>query len=487
MKEEILRIENVTREIDGITYLDNINFHIFKGEIMGLIPLNNHGKKQLIELIAQNLSINFGRIFFNENLVNYYEHSSLTNNSVYAIDKETKLIEDLKVIDNINVLNHNFHDFVIKEKELKVKTDELLKQLEIKIDTSEYVSKLSLFEKTVIELIKAIINGAKLIILNELASFLSIEELSDFQKLMEHYKRQGISFLYIANHHEEAFKICDRACLLENGRIVKVIHKKDFSDEILIPYIITFNNSTELNEAGRSSGIFKFRGFVTENLKDISFSVKRRECITILDINNKGIQDIVEILMGFNQPTQGEVFLDHRKIEPINPENLLRNKVVFIPENPINKSLFYDMSYLENLTFLMDRKLNKSIINKKILKSIKEEYRSLAGNHVDAGDLAGLDTKSLYDLIYFKVHIFSPKVVFVMQPFADADMYLRGRIIELINKLKQKGIAIVILAVNISDTLAVSDRLLVMEDGKFLRNYDQLRLSSNGVCTRGHR
>ena len=154
MKDEILRIENVTRKIEGITYLDNINFHVFKGEIMGLIPLNNHGKKQLLELISQNISINFGRIYFNEELVNYYEHSNMTNNKVYLIDKETKLVEDLKVTDNINVLNRNFRDYIINEKKLIKKTDELLKQLEIKIETQQYVSELTLFEKTVIELIK---------------------------------------------------------------------------------------------------------------------------------------------------------------------------------------------------------------------------------------------------------------------------------------------------------------------------------------------
>ena len=219
MKDEILRIENVTRKIEGITYLDNINFHVFKGEIMGLIPLNNHGKKQLLELISQNISINFGRIYFNEELVNYYEHSNMTNNKVYLIDKETKLVEDLKVTDNINVLNRNFRDYIINEKKLIKKTDELLKQLEIKIETQQYVSELTLFEKTVIELIKAVISGAELIILNELSSFLSIEELFDFQKLIIYYTNQGISFLYMVNHHEEAFKICDRVCLLENGRI----------------------------------------------------------------------------------------------------------------------------------------------------------------------------------------------------------------------------------------------------------------------------
>lgn len=473
MKEEILRIENVTRKIEGITYLDNINFHIFKGEIMGLIPLNNHGKRQLIELISQNISINFGRIYFDEKLVNYYEHSNMTNNKVYSIDKETKLVEDLKVTDNINVLNHTFHDYLIKERKLKAKTDELLKQLGIKIDTHQYVSELSLFEKTIIELIKAVISGAQLIILNELSSFLSIEELSEFQKLIIYYTKRGIAFLYMANHHEEAFKICDRVCLLENGTIIKVIDKKNFSDEILKPYIISFDNSTKLYERNKNTGIFEFRNIRTENLKGVSFSVKRSECITILDINNKGIQDIVEIFSGGNQAINGDILLDNKHIHPINASNLLIHKVVFIPENPVNKTLFYDMSYLENLTFLMDRKLNKSFLNRRILKNIKEEYRLFVGDKVDARNLNGLDAKDLYDLVYFKIHIFNPKVVFIMQPFSDADMYLRGRIIELINMLKKKGIVIIILAVNISDTLTVSDRLLVMEDGKLLKNYDK--------------
>ena len=123
MKEEILRIANVTRIIDGIAYLDNINFNIFKGEIMGLIPLDNHGKSQLIELILQNVSIHFGRIYFDDQLVNYYEHSSMTKNGVYLIDKETNLIQDLKVTDNICVLNHTFHHYIVDDKRLRKETD----------------------------------------------------------------------------------------------------------------------------------------------------------------------------------------------------------------------------------------------------------------------------------------------------------------------------------------------------------------------------
>ena len=469
MKEEILRIENVSKEIDGNTYLDNINFQIFKGEIMGLLPLNNHGKSQLIQLISQNISIDFGRIYFDERLVNNYEYSNMRNNKVYLIDKQVKLIESLKVIDNIYVLNHEFDSYVINEKKLKEKTDELLEELSINIQSSQYVSELSLYEKTLVEIVKAITSGVQLIIILEISNFLSIEELINFQKLMKYYTQKGISFLYIANHHEEAFKICDRVCLFENGRVIKVIEKKDFSDDILKPYIITFENREGLKDENESSGNFEFKNFTSENLKGISFSIKAGECITILDINNKGIQDIAEILMGKIQPIEGNINLDHKRIDIIDTHSLLENKIAFVPEEPVDKMLFYDMSYLENLTFLlMDYKFDESIVNKKILKNIKEEYRNIVGGNIEAADLRKLDKKDLYNLVYMRIILLNPKIVFIMQPFSNADMYLRGRIIELINLLKEKGIGVVILAVSISDTLFVSDRLLIMEDGKIL-------------------
>lgn len=477
MREEILRIEKVSKEIDGILYLDNVNFHIFKGEVMGLIPINNHGKSQLIELISQNISIDFGRIYFDENLVNNYEYSNMTNNKVYLIDKRTKLVEDLKVMDNIHVLNHKFDSFIIRKRNLQVKTDQLIKELNINIKTNQYISELSVFEKTLIELVKAVINDVQLIILDEISNFLSVEEVFEFQKLVKYYTEKGISFIYMANHHEEVFDICHRVCLFENGRVTKVINKEEFSDEVIGPFTINFANSSGINESDDGSEIFAFKNFTTENLRDISFSLKRGECITILDINNKGIQDIVQILSGKISPIKGNIILDSERVEKVTPYNMLVNKITYIPENPVDEILFHDMSYLDNLTFLLDYKLDRRIINRNVFKSIKEEYRYIVGKDIDEGNLQNLSKKSLYNLVYLRTLLFSPRVVFIMQPFSNADLYLRGRIIELINQLKAKGIGIVILAVSISDTLTVSDRLLVMEKGQILRNYSSENFS----------
>jgi ribose transport system ATP-binding protein len=474
MKEEILRVENVIRKINGITYLNNITFQIFKGEIMGLLPLDNHGKSQLIELIIQNVPVHFGRVYFDDQLVNYYEHSSMTRNRVYLIDKETNLIQDLKVADNICVLNHTFSDYIIHEKKLQRVAAGLFQQLGIELDTDQYVSELSLLEKTIVELVRAVLNGAQLIILNELSNFLSIEELAFFQRLLRYYTQKGISFLYIANHHEEAFQICHRVMLFEKGKIIKIIAEKDFSDEILQPYILSFGRHQVTNGQHNQTGVLKCQDLWTENLKGLSFSAKKGECITILDMNNRGIQDIAAIINGFRQPESGRIVVGGKEISLAPGRNLFLDGVAYIPENPVQESLFFDISYLENLTFMLERKLKRSIIPRRVLWGIKEEYRSLVGDEIEAEDLWGLEMRSLYNLVYLRLLFYKPKVVFIMQPFSHADMYLRRRIIELINMVKAKGIAVIILAVSISDTLSITDRLLIMEDGKLVSSGQRL-------------
>jgi len=468
MREEILRIDNVTQEINGITYLDNINVNIFKGEILGLIPLDNHGMNQLIGLILQNVSITFGRVYFDEQLVNYYEHSNMTNNRVALLDKNTNLVQDLKVMDNIFVLNHNYNAFIVNKRELRRKTDELLKQLDLQIEADQFVSELTVYEKTVVELIRAVINGAQLIILNELSDFLSTEELAHFHCLLRFYIRQGISFLYITNHHEEAFMICNRLALFDRGKIIRIIGEKDFSSRTLAPYIISLDHHQASYDQIKQPGVFKCQNLYTENLKGISFSARKGQCITILGMNNSEIKDIERILLGRLKPISGEFLLDGRELDLSSQSGMLLDEVAYIPENPVQETLFYDATYLENLTFLIDRRLNKSIISKKIIENIREEFRPLVGEAIDAKELWGLDMTSLYNLAYLRILIFRPKVVFIMQPFSQADMYLRNRITELIHMLKQKEIAVVILAVGSYDILTVADKLYTIKNGRLL-------------------
>jgi len=472
MIDEILRVENVTKSIDGVKRLNNINFNIFKGEILGLIPLNSHGKNELISLLTQNLPMDIGRIYIDGELVNYYEHSNMGINKVEIIDSNKRLVEDLTVADNITVLNRDFKEMIINAELINQETEELLLSFGISLGCDEFVSALNVFEKSVIELIRAVRNKATLVIVNEISSYLSTVELQKFQNLMRHCASRGTSFLYIANHHEEAFKICNRVSLMEDGSIVKVLDENEFSNERIEPYIISFD--LPYNSAGTEmvGGILEFKHIRSGTLKDLSLSVEEGTCLTLLDLDNTVLDSLILLMRGDVSPEKGTVFLEGKSLLFKKGEDFTDKGIAFIQENPKENMIFKDMSYFDNLIFLLDRKIKKSYVSRRIKKSIREEYYGYLGEDIHALDLKHVRTKSLYSLAYYRIHLFCPKVVFIIQPFSNADMYLRAHIITLINMLKKRGITVVILAVSIQDSLSVSDKLITIEKGSLTREYE---------------
>ncbi len=473
MKEEILRLQNVTQIEDGVTFLQNFNLYVFKGEIMGLLCLNDLGKEALINLICRNIPVYYGRIYLNEVLINNYEHSDMRRNKVAVIDKKGTLVEDLTVTDNIFVLRRGFKKYYINNNTLNKQLKMILSDLGIKIDGRAYISDLSQYEKCVIELLKAYIGGYKLIIIKDISNYISVNDLTKFFELLRYFCSEGISFLYVCNHHEEAFKICDRVSLMENGKILKVIDRRDFSEENIRPYIVEFYNMDNIVEknASESKGVLRFNNIWSNNLNGMSFAVEKGECVVLLDVNNTVLNDIVDIMNRTILPESGSIYLDGMNFLDPKNKRALNDAVGFINEQPTKSMVFREMNFIDNLCFLVDQKNNIRKYNKPIRNSIIQEYRPLVGDDIYSEDIKSLSNASIYNMIYYRMHLFNPKIVFCLQPFYGADMYLRKHIISLLNKLKQKGIAVVILAVNIEDSLVVADRLVIIEDGKFLKEY----------------
>ena len=287
MKNEILRVDKVTRVIDGVNVLDDFNLHIFQGEIMGLVCINAHGQKELVELLCQNLPIHYGRIYLNEIMVNNYVRSSLSINKVSVIEKQSRLVEDLTVIDNIFVLRRGFKKYFISKKMLGTQFKIYVKELNIDLDGNELILNLSSFEKSVIELLKAVVLGIKLIIIKDISNCVSATDLVKFQEILRYYCKQGFSFLYICNHHEEAFKICNRISLMENGKILKILGEKEFTTEKIKPYYTDyFNDSPKTKiENKLKKGILQFKNISTHHLKNMNFIIEKGKCVAILDID----------------------------------------------------------------------------------------------------------------------------------------------------------------------------------------------------------
>lgn len=474
MSEEILRLENIIQFKEERKVLDNFNLRVLKGEITGLIFLNDYGKEALIELLCENVPIHYGRVYFDEVLINNYEYSSQRRNKVAIIDKKSRLVDDLTVSDNIFVIRKGFKKYLINRNILNSQLKMFMTELDINIDGNKIVCKLSAFERCVVEILKAMIVGIKLIVVKDLSNYLSSIELIKFQNIIKYYCEAGISFIYICNHHEEAYKICDRLYLAENGRIQKILNKNDFTEEKIAPYIIDFNE-IKINEfvEENKEGILKFKNIWTKNLKGMNFKIKKGQCTIILDLSNTALEEIVSLINGKLQPIKGDLIFEGNNYFKKKHINIIKNGVAFIGEEPIKNMIFKEMSYMDNLCFLIDRKKSGISLSRRIRKSIVNEYEPLVGKDIYEKDISNLSLTALYSLIYYRIHLYNPKIVFCFQPFYGADMYLRKHIINLINELKKRGITVIIIGIALEDSLILGDHLIVIEEGKVRNEYNR--------------
>ena len=479
MKTEILRLERVTIKKDDTTPLENFNLNIFQSEIMGLVCLNITGEESLIELIRQNLPIHYGRVYFNEVLVNNYQYSSFTLNKVFVIDQKNSLIEDLTVADNVFILRRGLRKFFINDRILNEQLRRFTEELGIDIDGRELVGNLSSYEKCVVKLLRAVIMGAKLIVIRDVSRSISAAELSNFHKLLKYYCQKGFSFLYICNHHEEAFKICDRLRLMRDGKILKMFDRNEFENEKVLPYFMSeYANITKFKVDNYSeSEILAFQDVCTENLNNLTFSIIKGECTVLLDVDNIVLADILGLMNGELEQDRGNILLEDVQYTEQQARHAIAHGLAFIQENPTQTMLFKEMSYIKNLCFMIDKRKNPIHIKKSVNKSIIHEYEPSVGEEIYETNIMNMKLQSLYNLVYYRIHLCNPKLVFCVQPFAGLDMYMRLHLIELMNHLRKRGITVVILDVNIEDSLAIADKLIVLAKGRFSTEHSRSEFS----------
>lgn len=486
MKPEILRMERVTTIRDEVTLLDNFSIHIFQGEIMGLVCMNENGKESLIELISQNVPIHYGRVYFNEVLVNNYEHSTLTMNKVAVIEQKSRLIGDLTVADNVFVLRRGFRKYLIHPRVLNDQLRRFTAEAGISLDGSELVVNLSAFDRCVVELLRAVIMGAKLIVIRDISNAISAVDLVKFHQLLRYYCRKGFSFLYICNHHEEAFKICTRVSIMRDGKILKIFDSSEYLEQNMSPfYMGAFADFTpNVSAFSGENAVLSFDRVSTVNLDEMSFSIRKGECTVLLDTDNTSMPDLLGLMKGSQRAESGKIQFRGKTFSRANAKRGVANGVAFIEENPAQSMLFPQMTYLENLCFLVGEKAHPLPLSRRVLKSVVQEYGPVIGADLYETDLSNLRLQALYDLVYYRIRLCSPAVVFCVQPFAGADMYLRRHVIELISGLKARGITVVIPSVNIADSLVIADRLLLLEKGHVLGDYPRsefYRFRSEGI------
>ncbi len=461
-------MERVTYKQDGTKKLDYCNLHIFAGEIFGLLPVNSDGLSSFLDVLKTNLPLYDGYIYYNEMVINSWKEGNRQANRITIIGDKSSLVEDLTVTDNIFVLRPNFRNHLISIRFLERQLQPFLTEIGISIHAKTYVDRLTVFQRIVVEILKGVVAGHKLIVLTEIQNLVTPGELGKIQDIMQFYKKKGISFLYVSVHFEDILYICDRAAFFQNGRITRFLQEKEMTPSHLGVNIGEYQNIVkhyvQTKEAVQKIAQCNILYHFAEEKNTLHLQVAPSECVVIQCLNNEMHQELLQMLISQKVPRGSCLLLGGKRPRPHSRD------FAIIGQQPAKTMVFPELSYLDNLCFNLDSRVKGVWVRGNIRSSVRQEYGAYLGDVFDT-PVDQLTETQKYTLLYTRIALQKPKVVFCVQPFKGADLPLRMHIFTLLEKLLKQGISLIILSFNLADTLSIADRLVVLEEGKPQREY----------------
>lgn len=479
MKEEVLRLNRVTCIEQGVTELNHFSLNVFAGEIMGLLPVNGTGLQALLRRLRQNLPIHYGYIYYREKLVNHWRHSDGSFNRVGMIESRSGLAQDLTVADNVFVLRHGFQKRVISRGVLRRQLEPFMRDIGMEISADAYVRDLTVFQCFVVELVRALVAGNRLVILTDAGAVISDEELHKLFGILRRYAQKGISFLYISQHYEEIRQVCDRAALMVNGQIAKVLSTADTPPELIHCFGVESYEKLVREQAPKKPpalhpvAAMEIHDLFKGGINGLTLSIAPGECVVMQDMDSLFLDDFLSLISGESKPDRGSIRIAGRELGYQN-----RRDVAVIQKLAIQSMLFPELSYLDNLCFTMDHRLSGVWLSSRARQSIRREYEEWLGADVFDKSVGELTNAQKYDLIYARILLQRPRVAFCIQPFMQADVPRRMQIWKLLERLLEKDIAVVIPAVNLADSLSLANRLIRIRDGRVQASYERSEFSS---------
>lgn len=468
MRNEVLRMERVTYIEDENVKLEDFNLQIYQGEVMGFLPVNSHGKLALLKLLSRNLPLYDGYIYYGGEKVNTWKKSYRASNRISIIREKSSLVGNLNIADNIFVLRPGFRQRVIRTKILNQQLEPFFQDIGIDIPVDKDVEELSVFERIVVEILRAVIMGHHLIVLDEVGALVSDDELKKLHSIICHYTEKGVSFLYICLHLEEIVGICDRCSLFTNGRIQKVLEKEELIRTTIVARMTEYNNMVRYHIQKRESQkeearvIFQWENFGEEYTCDFQFDVHKGECLVLQILDARAMKELREILTGDVLPECGRIFLNGKRTKFVG--NI---RIAVVQEWTTHTMIFRELDYMNNLCMGLGEKVPSIWHNKKLRNSIRKEYSSALGEEVFDMPVEELSKKQKYQLVYTRILLQKPEILFCIQPFSGADLEHRMYVWSMLEQFLDKGIPVVILSLNLSDSLAMADRLLILgENGE---------------------
>ena len=481
-------MQKISKSFPGVQALKNVDFNCMDGEVHALIGENGAGKSTLMKILSGVYQQNEGKIVLRGTEIRFSSPKEAQRHGISTIYQELNLIPELNVAENI-FLGHEPSrrmGFVDKAS-LYSRAREVLARFGVNLDLRTKVKHLSVAEQQMVEIAKSLCIRADIMIMDEPSAAVSGEELEVLFDIIRTLKKQKMAIVYISHRIDEIFQIADRATVLKDGELVGTINLKDVSKTAIIKMMVgrTLSETFPDKEKGKRELLLSLKDINKGKLlKDISLSVYTGEILGVAGLVGSGRTDLAKLIFGVHSPDDGEMILKGKRIGKHNPENALKNGIGFITEDRKREGIFHCLSIRKNLTSLILDRIQKWCI-------IKEgAERQISRRNVR-------DLKILPPNIERPIEVFSggnqqkvilskwlnaESILLIMdEPTRGIDVGAKAEFYTLMRALALDGAAIMMISSELPEILGMSDRIIVMHEGRIVGELDAAEATEEAI------
>ncbi|MEP5340411.1 MAG: sugar ABC transporter ATP-binding protein [Algibacter sp.] len=490
--ESEYRVEmtGISKNFGVVSVLEDVNLKVKHGEIHALLGENGAGKSTLVKILSGVHQKDNGKVILNGEEINPKNTHDGQILGISVVYQELSLVNDLSVAENIYLHKLGASKFWMNWKQITKDAQELIDSLGFEIDASAIVRDLSIVQKQVVEIAKALSEDTKVLVLDEPTT---VFDPTDTQKLFDNLfklKEKGISIIYISHHLEEIFKIADSVTVLRDGVDTGSMAISETNTDGVIRLMIgrELKDLYPVRDAEiGDKPIFEVKNLTAKDnlVHDVSFSVKPGEVLGIAGLGGSGRTETAKLIFGADKKKSGTLILDGKEIKTKSPVDAIGHEIGFVSEDRKEEGVFLLLSIRKNISVTNF----ESISNKLGFISTDKEYDNVLGlmdklnikapsSETDVKNLSGGNQQKVALAKWLSI---DSKVIIIDEPTRGVDVGAKVEIYNLINEVAKKGVGVIVISSDMPEIMGISDRILVMHQGAIYGELPKLKFSEENI------
>lgn len=472
MDDIVLEIKNLSKSFAKNKVLDGIHLQVKKSSVLGLMGENGAGKSTMMKCLFGIYAKDEGQFMLDGKPVDFKSPKEALENGVAMVHQELNQCLDRSVMDNLYLGRYPKRFGIIDEAKMLKDSVKLFNSLDMNVDPHTIMRSMSVSQRQMVEIAKAVFYNAKIIVLDEPTSSLSENEVAKLFSIVKNLKEKGVSFIYISHKMDEVFLVCDDVAVLRDGKMILIKDTKTTGMNELISAMVGRSLEKRYPDVDNVPGdyIFEVKGLTTKYepvLEDISFRVRKGEIFGIYGLVGAGRSELLEALFGVRTIASGEMIYDGKRLYFADSRDAMDHGFALVTEERKFNGMFGKASIEFNTTItnLASYKSNGILSSRKLFEAAIREVEQMKTKCVSVDEIiTSLSGGNQQKVIIGKWIERAPEVFLMDEPTRGIDVGAKYEIYQLIIRMAKEGKTIIVVSSEMPEILGITNRIAVMSN-----------------------